>query len=279
MVKPFEPYKIDQQFGSPTSYGPHEGWDMNGLGGGNTDCGTLLKAVGDGEVVHISESTKDYGKLLVLYCKTSQGDRWIRYCHLQETSLLAGKVKEGQVIAKMGSTGNSTACHLHFDVLKKQPSNWRFFAKTQAELLEWYENPSEFFNLTVVSNTTPEPEVVLTNTPKIDLDSYGVMERQAIISSLADKDKEIRILKQDIETMGKEIQKLKNPSHSTGPVTPPPVPVVVEVPTHPLEVVTEDQTEDIHLYPSQDTISSPGSVARLIAWIRGLFSGTNAGKN
>ena len=155
MIKPFEPHKIDQGFGNPTSYGPHEGWDMNGLGGGNTDCGYSLKAVGDGEIVHTSEKTTDYGKLVVLHVKTNLGDRWVRYCHCQQILVTSGQVASGDVLALMGSSGNSTACHLHFDVLKKKPSNWRFYAKTLNELNEWFENPSEFFNL---ENVIIQPE-------------------------------------------------------------------------------------------------------------------------
>lgn len=199
MIKPFEPYKVDQTFGNPTSYGPHEGWDMNGLGGGNTDCGTSLRAAGDGEIAHYSESTKDYGKLVVLYVKTTAGDRWVRYCHCQEVLVKNGLVKSGNVIALMGSTGNSTACHLHFDVLKKKPSNWRFFAKTLSELNEWFENPSEFFNhenaiiSPVITDQTKIPQIV---------DSNGnPMEVQQIKSTLSDQKRDIENLRRDLTNL------------------------------------------------------------------------------
>lgn len=142
MTYPFEPYKIDTHFNRPTSYGTHEGTDFNGLGGGNTDCGFELKAIKSGVCVHTSISNKDYGNLLVIECKTDKGTFWVRYCHCQEIRVGVGdEVKEGQVIATMGSTGNSTACHLHLDVLKVKPVHWRYYTQT---VTAWFVNPINF---------------------------------------------------------------------------------------------------------------------------------------
>lgn len=149
-IRPFEPYKIDQLFGVPVSYGPHEGVDYNGLNGGNTDCGTPYLAAWDGEVVFSSSSTSGYGKLVVLRVVLSKSRTlYIRYCHCSEFVVTSGLVKRGDVIAKMGSSGNSTACHLHLDILTKIPPNWRFYAKTQSELDEWFLDPEHFFSDTI----------------------------------------------------------------------------------------------------------------------------------
>ena len=150
-LRPFEPYKIDQTFGNASSYGPHEGVDYNKKGtSGNQDCGTPLKAVCDGEVVHTSESTLNYGKLLVLRVETSNGTRYPRYCHCDEILVKSGFVKRGDTIARMGSTGNSTACHLHFDVLTKKPTSWRYYTK---KIYDWFEDPEVFFNSDIINNT------------------------------------------------------------------------------------------------------------------------------
>lgn len=44
----------------------------------------------------------------------------------------------------MGSTGNSSHCHLHFDILKKKPSKWRFYTKDKALFAEYFEDPKAF---------------------------------------------------------------------------------------------------------------------------------------
>jgi murein DD-endopeptidase MepM/ murein hydrolase activator NlpD len=180
LLKPFEPYKIDQKFGNPTSYGPHEGWDMNGLGGGNTDCNTPLRAVAEGEVVHSSESTKDYGKLAVLLVKTTKGNRWVRYCHCNELRVRSGSVRSGDIVATMGSTGNSTACHLHFDVFKKFPPHWRYFAKTAETHDEYFEDPTLFFSYDTIGPEMPNYIApVLKDNLKIDVAAQeGVFRSQ-----------------------------------------------------------------------------------------------------
>lgn len=146
---PFEPFKIDQKFGVPTSYGPHEGWDANGLGGGNSDCNTPLYPLMNGEVIHTSVSSKGYGRLLVYRVWTPRGYRYIRYAHLNKVLVPSGKVTAKTVVALMGSTGNSTACHLHWDILKKIPpqNNWRWYPKNTAQLTEYMINPEEFIRV------------------------------------------------------------------------------------------------------------------------------------
>ncbi len=48
------------------------------------------------------------------------GGVWAFYAHLQKGTLLVkpgDKVKKGQVIAKLGNTGNSNASHMHFQLM------------------------------------------------------------------------------------------------------------------------------------------------------------------
>jgi murein DD-endopeptidase MepM/ murein hydrolase activator NlpD len=76
--------------------------------------GTPVRAPADGIVVK-SERHQGYGNVLYV----SHGDGTVtRYGHLLEFKVRAGqKVERGDVIALVGSTGRSTAPHLHYEVL------------------------------------------------------------------------------------------------------------------------------------------------------------------
>lgn len=141
-----EPYKIDAKFGEARDYGPHSGEDWNGTGGGNTDCGYKLYPLTNAEVVHTSEYDTSYGNVIVCKITGPWGERWIRYCHCREILVKSGLVPPEMAIATLGTTGNSTACHLHWDVIKKPMTNWRMYAKDQKTLDEYFEEPTAFFN-------------------------------------------------------------------------------------------------------------------------------------
>ncbi len=74
--------------------------------------GTKIKAATDGEVV-LSSEEGDYGKHL----KIQIGEVSIIYAHCSQLLVKQGdKITQGQEIAEVGSTGNSTGPHLHFEV-------------------------------------------------------------------------------------------------------------------------------------------------------------------
>lgn len=76
------------------------------------NLGTKIKSATDGEVVLASEEG-DYGKHL----KIQIGEVSIIYAHCNNLYVKQGdKVTQGQEIAEVGSTGNSTGPHLHFEV-------------------------------------------------------------------------------------------------------------------------------------------------------------------
>ena len=77
-----------------------------------TAIGTKIKSATSGEVVLNSEEG-DYGKHL----KIQIGEVSIIYAHCNALYVNQGdKVEQGQEIAEVGSTGNSTGPHLHFEV-------------------------------------------------------------------------------------------------------------------------------------------------------------------
>ena len=74
--------------------------------------GTKIKSATDGEVVLVSEQG-DYGK----HIKIQIGEVSIIYAHCNAMYVNQGdKVTQGQEIAEVGSTGNSTGPHLHFEI-------------------------------------------------------------------------------------------------------------------------------------------------------------------
>lgn len=76
------------------------------------NIGTKIKSATDGEVVLASEEG-DYGKHL----KIQIGEVSIIYAHCNNLYVKQGdKVCQGQEIAEVGSTGNSTGPHLHFEI-------------------------------------------------------------------------------------------------------------------------------------------------------------------
>ena len=76
------------------------------------NLGIKIKSATDGEVVLASEEG-DYGKHL----KIQIGEVSIIYAHCNNLYVNQGdKIKQGQEIAEVGSTGNSTGPHLHFEI-------------------------------------------------------------------------------------------------------------------------------------------------------------------
>lgn len=76
--------------------------------------GTEIISSGDGKVTRVENKKRGYGKNIIVdhgYGYTTL------YGHLSEINVEEGqKVTRGQVIGKIGSTGTSTAPHLHYEV-------------------------------------------------------------------------------------------------------------------------------------------------------------------
>ena len=74
--------------------------------------GTIIKSAVTGKVIQVSEQG-DYGK----HIKISIDDLVTLYAHCDKIYVKEGdNVVQGQDIAEMGSTGNSTGNHLHFEI-------------------------------------------------------------------------------------------------------------------------------------------------------------------
>lgn len=76
--------------------------------------GHPVKAADSGEAVFVNSGMRGYGNIIILKHKD---DFYTVYAHNKENLVKKGdKVERGAVIAKVGSTGNASTCHLHFEV-------------------------------------------------------------------------------------------------------------------------------------------------------------------
>lgn len=94
---------------TPTVPKNHTGLDIA------ASTGTVIKSATDGTVI-LASSEGDYGK----HYKIQINDVIIIYAHCSKLYLKEGdKVTQGESIAEVGSTGNSTGPHLHFEIRKE----------------------------------------------------------------------------------------------------------------------------------------------------------------
>jgi len=93
--------------------------DINGLDGGDTDCGYYVRATWSGTVTTSVNSGDGYGQTIIV----SHGNGVTsRYAHLQERWVSSGPVSRGQVLGRVGKTGGTFPCHLHFEIQKDNKS-------------------------------------------------------------------------------------------------------------------------------------------------------------
>ena len=99
----------------------HNGLDFDG------DFGSPIYAADSGVIIYSGWSDRGYGNLIVI---DHDGGWQTYYGHLLDNTLLpcSSNVVKGELIASMGSTGNSTGPHLHFELRSGgQPVNpWQY---------------------------------------------------------------------------------------------------------------------------------------------------------
>lgn len=133
--------------------------------------GTAVKAAGSGTVVYVGKKG-GYGNVVEI---SHEGGIKTLYAHLNSFApkLRAGqKVKRGQFIAKVGSTGLSTGPHLHFSVYKNnRPVNPLGSIKAQTKELP-AEAKAEFFAL--VEGYKSEIELIVAQANELQEESIMV---------------------------------------------------------------------------------------------------------
>ncbi|MDQ6951226.1 MAG: M23 family metallopeptidase [Mariprofundales bacterium] len=86
----------------------HDGIDIG------VKIGTPVTAAAAGTVVYSDHRLTGYGNLIII---RHSRDLFTAYAHNQRNLVRRGdRVRSGQIIAKVGSTGHSTGPHLHFEV-------------------------------------------------------------------------------------------------------------------------------------------------------------------
>jgi len=79
-------------------------------------CGTPIRAVGNGTVTSAGWNSGGYGNLTKI---RHNGTYSTNYAHQSKIIVKYGqKVEQGQTIGYVGTTGYSTGCHLHFEMVK-----------------------------------------------------------------------------------------------------------------------------------------------------------------
>ncbi len=100
---------VTAEFGVRRGGSRHQGIDLA------APAGTPVWATADGRVVYAGKDGR-YGKTVVI----DHGGGWkTRYAHLKKIETKKGKrVERGDVIGRVGKSGNASGAHLHYEVLR-----------------------------------------------------------------------------------------------------------------------------------------------------------------
>lgn len=99
--------RVSSEFGAHRGRRRHQGIDIR------APAGTAIRAAAAGRVTG-SQSLRGYGNVVIVDHGSSVETR---YAHNRRNLVGKGqRIARGEVIAKVGQTGNATAPHLHFEV-------------------------------------------------------------------------------------------------------------------------------------------------------------------
>lgn len=101
----------------------HKGWDIA------ASCGTPIYAIADGKVFYTGNG-KDLSHAYMVMIDHENGV-YSQYAHVLSNIPVSQNqpVKKGQVIAYVGSTGNSTGCHLHLEL--SEGCSWSYPSRNE----------------------------------------------------------------------------------------------------------------------------------------------------
>lgn len=142
-ISPGDTFRITSYFGfrwDPFTHNRrmHQGIDLAG------ETGLKIYATGDGTVISAIDAKNGYGKEVII----DHGFGYItRYAHLNRIDVEMGqRLKRGQYIGRLGSTGRSTGPHLHYEVIYND--------RAMNPLLYYYEDlaPGEYELITRIAS-------------------------------------------------------------------------------------------------------------------------------
>ena len=146
----------------------HLGEDWNGKGGGDSDLGAPIYAMGRGVVIFSQNIGVGWGNcILVRHVFREQDGRIAMvdslYAHLNERKVrLHELVEKGQLVGTMGGNNGMYAVHLHFEVRKNLHigMNRNSFARDSSN----YHSPTAFINAhRVLSSSMQKYDVPVNN--------------------------------------------------------------------------------------------------------------------
>ena len=153
--KQYPSWYIATKNGEIYSLGIHTGEDWNGSGGGNTDLGQPVRAIGKGKVLKAAFYPPPWGNLILIehrFLENAQLKKvYSVYAHLDTILVKAGAtVSRREKIGTIGTGGGSYPAHLHLEIRKSSlagyPADYWPSSndKDQAWVLKHYEDPSAF---------------------------------------------------------------------------------------------------------------------------------------
>jgi hypothetical protein len=149
----FEGWYVAADTGQSYTLGVHTGEDWNGNGGGDTDLGQPVHAIGAGTVVASVALGAPWGDVVIVEHRfvhngAVQALRSV-YGHLQRRDVAAGqRVERRQVLGAIGTGDGAYPAHLHLELrrpaLFEEPPGFWPDGQDRAWILEHYEDPSTF---------------------------------------------------------------------------------------------------------------------------------------
>ena len=154
--KRFNGWYVATKFCESYWLGLHTGEDWNGNGGGDTDLGQEVRAIGNGRVVFAGPAAAPFGNIVVIEHRYLENHQLVRilsqYDHLREVKVAKDqRVKRRELIGTIGKgTDDQFPAHLHFEIRKESmaasaPEFWPSSNGWTEEMVRQnYEAPSEF---------------------------------------------------------------------------------------------------------------------------------------